>query len=534
MAETRDRQTEVLDATTSRRNFIKVAAAGAAGLSLVGMPGLARFAAAQDATEPTGTFTYIASSNFIGNWNPYANLVLSHMRAQRMVYDYLMWFDDQGGFIPGLAESFENVEPTVWEVKLRQGVKFHDGQDFTSKDVKASVELASNPNSVTGSLFPGQLTVEIVDDFNCKIITPTPFAALKTATLCGNQSAAIISHLDAEQGEEFLASKMNGTGPYKWVSYEGEAQGLKLTANTEYWRGMPKVKDVVIQYVGDPSTRLAALQSGQADLIESLGPDEAQLLEATGGFQVLRAPSTDSVMIGFRTTKAPLDNPKVRQAISYAIDVPTICTDIMLGYAEPNTAFIPKITLGYAEDPNYFTYDVEKAKALLAEAGFADGAGLPEFEIIVPVGFYPKTTEISQYIAQNLADVGIKLSIQTMEVSAWTEALFQPDAGHMIMHGWLVPTPDRQSWYTSLFRTPGLISSFSNAEVDAAIKAQAEEVDPAKRAEIVRTQLEPLLVANVPEFPMFVYELVTGVASNISGLSIPSWYEFDMFPVSKA
>jgi peptide/nickel transport system substrate-binding protein len=517
------------DAT--RRNVLK-AVGGAAGLALVGAPNFSRLAQAQ-ATEPTGTVTYLASSNFIGNWNPYANLVLTHMRAQRMVYDYLMWFDEEGGFIPGLAESFENIDPTTWEVKLRQGVKFHDGQDFTAQDVKASVELASNPSSVTGALFPGQLSVEIIDDFTAHIVTPTPFAALKTGTLCGNQSAAIISHLDAEKGEEFLSQKMNGTGPFKWVAYEGEAGGLHLTANTEYWRGMPKVKDVVIQYVGDPSTRLAALQSGQADIIESVGPDEAQLLESSGSFQVLRAPSTDAIMIAFRTTKPPLDNPVLRQAISYAIDVPSICTDIMLGYAAPNQAFIPAITLYFEEDPNYFTYDVEKAKTLLTEAGFPDGTGLPEFEIIVPVGFYPKTSEIAQYMAQNLQDIGVTLTLTTMEPSAFTEALFQTDVADMIMTGWLVPTPDRQSWYTSLFRTTGLISGFSNPDVDKAIQEQGEAIDSEVRADLIQNELHPLLDANVPHYPMYTYELVTGVSPQISGLVIPPWYEFDMFPVAK-
>lgn len=517
---------------TTRRKVMQ-AAGGAAGLAIIRNARSAESARAQDA-EPSGTVTYLTSSNFIGNWNPYANLVLSHMRAQRMVYDYLMWFDEEGGLVPGLAESVENLDPTTWEVKLRQGVKFHDGQDFTALDVKASVELASNPNSVTGSLFPGQLSVEVIDDFTAHITTPTPFAALMTGTLAGNQSAAIISHLDAEQGEEFLSQKMNGTGGFKWVSYEGEAGGLRLTANTEYWRQTPKVRDVVIQYVGDPNTRLAALQSGQADIIESVGPDEAQLLESSGAFQVLRTPSTDAVMIGFRSTKPPLDNPVLRQAISYAIDVPSITEDIMLGYATPNKAFIPEITLYFKENPNYFTYDPEKARALLAEAGFADGSGLPAFEMIVPVGLYPKMSEIAQYMAQNLQDVGITANLTTMEVSAWTEALFQQDVADMILHGWLVPTPDRQSWYTSLFRTTGLISGFSNEEVDQAINAQAEALESDARATIIQEELEPLLVTNVPEYPMYTYELVTGVSPSISGLTIPPWYEFDMVPVSKS
>src|SRR5690349_19903752 len=113
---------------------------------------------------------------------------------------------------------------------------------------------------------------------------------------------------------------MNGTGPFRWVDYEGESGGLHLTANTNYWRGMPKVKDVVIQYVANTSTRRAALQSGQADIVESLGPDEAAQLEGNTQFQVLKTLSTDAIQIAFRTAKPPMDNAKLRQAIAYAID----------------------------------------------------------------------------------------------------------------------------------------------------------------------------------------------------------------------
>lgn len=489
--------------------------------------------AAGGAAGPVGTVVYLSASNFVGKWNPYGNLVLPHMRAQRMVYDYLMWFDEKGNFVPGLATSFENVSPTVWEVKLRKDVKFHDGQAFTSKDVKASVELASNPKTVTGSLFPGQLTVEIVDDYTCKIITPTPFAALKTGVLCGNQSAAIICHEDAAKGEDWLNSRMNGTGPYKWVNYGGEAGGLKLTANGSYWRGTPKVKDVVIKFVPDPSTRMSALQAGQADIIESVGPDEAKLLERSPEFKVQHTLSTDAITLAFRTQKAPLDNAKVRQAIAYAIDVPTIVSKLMLGYAEANKAFTPSVTLGYKEDPNYPKYDPEKAKRLLADAGFPNGQGLRELTMLTNQGMYAKSKEASEFIVQNLAAVGIKVKLQLMEASAWIDAWFKQDEGDIVLHGWLVPTPDRQSWFTSLFKSPGLMNALKSKELDDAIALQTGKMDPKQRAETIQTQLEPLFVNLLPEFPMFTYELVTAHSAKLEGLQIPHWYEFDMLPVSK-
>jgi len=515
----------------NRKRFL--AAAGGATATLMATGSLAEAQALRPAGGPTGTVAYLSSSNFIGSWNPYENLVLVHMRAQRMVYDYLMWIDDNGNFMPGLATSFENISPTVWEVKLRRGVKFHDGQSFTAKDVKASVELASNPQSVTGSLFPGQVTVQVVNDYTARIRTPEPFAALKSGTLCANQSGAIISHEDAAKGENWLKKRMNGTGPFKMVNYQGESGGLNLTANTHYWRGTPKVQNVNIKYVNDTTTRLAALLSGQADIVEALGPDEAKRLTNFPGVSLQHTTSTDSINLAFRTQTYPMNNAKLRQAISYAIDVPSIVKNIYGGYAVANQSFGQPHTFGVKPDPKYFQYNPARAKSLLAEAGYPHGRGLPQLTLIAPIGAYPKTQEYSQFIVQNLQTIGINVHLETMDETSWNDALFKKE-GHMILHGWLVPTPDRNSWYTSLFRSTGLISFVNNSRVDQAIKAQSQELNPGKRIALIQNQLEPALVSTVPEFPMFTYDLITGVSSKIRGLHIPHWYEFDMFPVSKS
>jgi ABC-type transport system substrate-binding protein len=116
-----------------------------------------------------------------------------------MGYDYLMWIDNDGNSVPGSATSLDLTSPTLWEATLRQGVKFHDGHPFTTIDVKAAIELASNPKPATGLLLPGQLEVEVVDDYTARIHTPTPFAPLNGADLAANQSGAITFHKDAEQ-----------------------------------------------------------------------------------------------------------------------------------------------------------------------------------------------------------------------------------------------------------------------------------------------------------------------------------------------
>ena len=511
-----------------RRGFLKLAG-GTAALATLAACGQA---GGGGSASGGGTVTYLSASNFIGSWNPYDNLILIHMRAQRMVYDYLMWIDNDGKFVPGLATSLESTAPTTWEAKLRKGVKFHDGHPFTAADVKASIELASNPKSATGSLFPGQLQVEVVDDYTARIHTPEPFAALKGACLAANQSGAIISAADAAKGEDFLKSKMNGTGPFKMAGYGGEANGLHLTANHSYWRGKPKVGDVYIKYVSDTSTRLAALQSGQADIVEGLGPNEAKALAGTSGINVQHTTSTDSILLAFRCNKPPFDNAKLRLAVAHAINTPSIVKDIYGGYAVVNEMFGQPHTIGYKADPAFPKFDKAKAQQLLADAGFPGGQGLPQLTFMSTTGAYPKIQEISQFIVQNLQAIGIKVNLQVMDETAWQDAMFKPD-GHMFIHGWLVPTPDRNAWYTSLFRSKGLISFISDPTIDAAINAQSQALDPTSRVQVIQSKLEPALAAAMPEFPIFTYDLITGVSSKIHGLTIPHWYEFDMFPVSK-
>jgi ABC-type transport system substrate-binding protein len=143
------------------------------------------------------------------------------------------------------------------------------------------------------------------------------------------------------------------------------------------------------------------------------------------------------------------------------------------------------------------------------------------------------TNEYSQHIVQNLKDVGINVTLTMLDQPSWNDALFKPE-GHMILHGWLVPTPDRNPWYTSLFKTTGMIDSASDKAIDAAIEAQAAATDPAQRVKIIESQLEPALVNYAPGFPMFTYDLITGVSKKIKGLTVPHWYEFDVFPVSKS
>ncbi|KWX67052.1 hypothetical protein ASJ79_05055 [Mycobacterium sp. NAZ190054] len=462
------------------------------------------------------SITFLSAENLAGRWDPFDHTLLSQDRLQQAVYEGLLTLDEDLEYQPLLATEWSNPEPEIWEFKLREGVTFHDGTPLTANDVKASIEYVSNPE-VTGSFsFPNQFTAEVVDDHTVRINTGEPFAATLALLASGVSAVVAPAHL-IESGN--LDEKMVGTGPYMWDSYEGEETGVKLTANPEYWGEQPAVKDFYFRFVGDSQTRLAALQSGQAQIIDRVEPDQIPVIEATPGLAVQRTPTVESKWTAFRIQKAPMDNVKLRQAIAHAIDVPTIVDNIMMGSGEVNTSFLTSMQKFSGNSPTFPTYDPEKARQLLAEAGYPNGEGLRELEYCVSVGFYPKTKEYGEYIVQNLADIGIKSRLQTLEVARYNQLLFDPQACDLYDHGWFIASTDPEVVLLSLFRN-ALVTGAPLPEVAAVLEKEAATMDPQQRAEVFRNEVLPTIETSLPEFPMFASELATAYSDSLQGFEV--------------
>ena len=519
----------------SRRSFLRLTG-GAAGVALVSkfLTGCApaptpteapAATTAPGAAGPTGSATFLSAENLVGQWDPYNNTSLAHDRLQQFAYDNLAYRDEDLKLVPGLATSWEPINDTTWEFKLRKGVKFHDGQDFTAKDVKASVEHASNPDTVASFYYARQLEVEVVDDYTCRIHTGKPYAALVSAALCAGQGAPICCHEDLEKGSEWMQKKFNGTGAYKWVRYGGEAEGVVLEANMDYWGGpydqKPLIKDFTFRYVGDAAARRAALQTGEAQIIDRVEPDEVSLIEADSNLRVWRSINMEAKWLSMRVNYPPMDNQKLRQAIFYAIDRETIVNDILFGSGKVTDSYLTSSQDFYKPDPNFPTYNPEKAKALLAEAGYPNGEGLPELTVMFSVGFYPKNKEIGEFFIQNLADVGIKADLTLMEVAAYNQNLFIYDSFHIVDHGWFLAAPDPDGIFNSLF-LQGLTTGADDADVNAGIIKQSTTMDLEERGKVIQEELVPTLIDKVIEIPYLQSEMITGVAGNLEGLNIGS------------
>jgi peptide/nickel transport system substrate-binding protein len=475
-------------------------------------------------TEPTvatpakDSLVILSAESFTGSWDPTGHTVLANWHLEGLVFDTL-WEPDLtkvgADFVSRLALSWGYLADGVTlEIKLRPGVKFHDGSDFGADDVVASVARYSDPTRPMGFFWAEQITGKVVDPLTVDLTTKSGQAY---APLVNNLSWIHMMSADDIANEANLTAHMNGTGPFKFVSYENEE--AKLVVNEKYWDKVPQIKNVTYRYVADPSTRLAALQSGEADLIERVDSDQIPTINADSNLEIYKVNSNETKNLVFKWQVPPMQEVLIRQAISYAIDRETIVKDIMQGYGTVADSFVASTVWGYAPATGFPTFDPEKAKTLLAEAGYPGGQGLPELTYLTSVGFYPKTKEYGEVIVSNLADVGIKCKLVPMETASWLSALYSPASGNMVDTGWMNVGPDPDITLSSLYKNPGLTTGGGSAEINDALLSESRMVDPVKRAAYLKDVVYPMIANVMPQLPLFSSMLVYAKNTALQGFS---------------
>lgn len=458
----------------------------------------------------------LSAESFTGAWDPAGHTVLANVHLEQLVFDHLWevdWASGSTEYVPRLALSWGYLADGVTlEIKLRPGVKFQDGSDFDAEDVAATVERYSDPTKPMGFFWAEQMVGTAVDPLTVQITTTSgqPYAPL-----VNNLSfISIMSSADILD-EAKLKAGMNGTGAFKFVSYENEQ--VNLVANEDYWDGAPQIKTITFRYVADPATRLAALQSGEADLIERVDSEQIPTIQADANLELITLPSIEQKNLVFKWAVPPTEEALVRKAISYAIDRETIVNDIMQGYATVADSFVSPVAWGYAPAEGFPTYDPEMAKALLVEAGYPNGEGLPELTYLTSVGFYPKTKEYGEVIVSNLADVGIKCTLQPMETASWLNALYTPNSGNMVDTGWMPPALEPDMTLAALYKNPGLTTGGGSAEINEALINESRMVDPVQRAAYLKDVVYPLIADVMPQLPLFNSMLIYAKSTTLQG-----------------
>ena len=290
------------------------------------------------------------------------------------IYDALVTWDskDIGKVVPELAVSWRSVNPTTWQFKLRQGVKFHNGEPFNAEAAKFTIDrlITKGVHQVYGG-FATIERAEVVDPYTINVVTskPDPILVKRFAGYGGQMLPP--QYLKQVDWKDF-ALKPIGTGPYKFVEWVKDDR-VVLEANDGYWRGAPKIKKVVWRPIPDNFARVAALTRGEAQLITKVLPDHVAQIDKTGCCRVEHTLTNLITVYLINAQKGPLANTKVRQALNYAVDKNKIIKELYNGYAIPIGSGIPNTDFGFNPAIKPYPYDPAMAKKLLAEAGFAGG-----------------------------------------------------------------------------------------------------------------------------------------------------------------
>jgi peptide/nickel transport system substrate-binding protein len=469
-------------------------------------------------TPAKDSLVMLSAESFTGTWDPAGHTVLANLHLEQLVFDHLWevdWASGSTDYVPRLALSWGYLADGVTlEIKLRPGVKFQDGSDFGAEDVAATVQRYSDPTKPMGFFWAEQMIGTVVDPLTVDITTTS---GQGYAPLVNNLSFISIMSSDDIADEAKLKAGMNGTGAFKFVSYENEQ--VNLVANENYWDKVPQIKTIAFRYVADPATRLAALQSGEADLIERVDSEQIPSIQADANLDLISLPSIEQKNLVFKWAVPPMEQALVRKAISYAIDRETIVNDIMQGYATVADSFVSPVAWGYAPAEGFPTYDPQKAAELLVEAGYPNGDGLPELTYLTSVGFYPKTKEYGEVIVSNLADVGIKCTLQPMETASWLNALYSPASGNMVDTGWMPPALEPDMTLAALYKNPGLTTGGGSAEINDALINESRMVDPVQRAAYLKDVVYPLIAEVMPQLPLFNSMLIYAKSTSLQGFS---------------
>jgi len=322
-----------------------------------------------------------------------------------------------------LAESWRLLNETTWQFKLRRGVKFHNGEPFDGAAVKFSIERMLNPKQGA----PGRTSialidhVDVLDPYTVNVVTAKPFPLLPVRMSPGQCGTVGIlpPKYTAQVGDAGFAVKPVGTGPYRLVEWVKDDH-LILEANPGYHFHPPAVERLVFRPVPELTTRVAALLSGQADLVSDIPPDEvgkitqsgvARIEVSTLGGFVIMVKITNYLMPG------PWEDVRVRRAINYAVDMDTILKTVLEGYGQVLGVPLEKEAFGYDPNIKWYGYDPEKARALLREAGYPNGF---DMTLHAPNHRYMNDVELMQAVAAMLGKVGIRAKVQVWEQSLYT------------------------------------------------------------------------------------------------------------------
>ena len=416
-----------------------------------------------------------------------------------------------------LAESWRTLNDITWQFKLKHNVKFHNGEPLDAAAVKFSVERMLNPKQGA----PGRTSiatidhVDVIDAYTVNVVTKAPFPLLPVRMSpghCGTVGIVPPKYL-AQVGDAGFAVKPVGTGPYKFVEWVKDDR-LVLEANKDYHRGAPAIDRLIFRPVPELTTRVAALVSGQADLVSDIPPDQTGKIQASGtahveistlGGFVIMVKMTNYLMPG------PWTDVRVRRAINYAIDMDTIIKTVLEGYGTVLGVPLEKEAFGFNPNIKWYGYDPERAKALLREAGYANGF---EMTLHAPNRRYMNDIEVMQAMAQMLGKVGIKAKVEVWEQSIYTTKWRKRELLPAYMVAWGGAGVFDGDLLSSSVHSKSALAIFKNEALDKMLEDAQATNDPERRKAIY-WKAQELIYEEAPIIKAYQQAHIFGVSNRL-------------------
>ena len=389
-----------------------------------------------------------------------------------------------------LATAITPVDALIWEVKLRPGVRWHDGQRFTATDVKYTFDRMSDAarklrHVVPSDIFKG---VDVVDDLTVRIRLEKPYAPLARRLI---EFPMVPRHVIEAVGDEKFGEAPVGTGPYRFARWV-KGEFVELAANRDYWGPKPAYDVAIFRAVPEATTRVASLLSGSVDIATDIPPELANAVRTRGTLRLEPVQGMRVMYVGMNTHRKPLDNVKVRQALNFAIDKQALVEKAMSGYAVRNIGILSPRSFGYnPKVADRYPYDVARARQLLAEAGVTGG-----FDVSFDLGRrYFRDREVAQAIAGYLGAVGVRVQINEME---WGTFVVNWSAGKtegFWYHGFADMTGDADLPLYYFFSPAGQLwrAYFSDQQIADLVDRGRTTLDPKARTAAYEQALERIV-----------------------------------------
>ena len=407
------------------------------------------------------------------------------VRVGQLMYDSLMDLGEDLRAHPRLAERLERPDPLTYVVHLRHGVLFHDGRELTARDVVHTFSLFLNPAFVSPmkGAFTAMAGVRAVDDYTVAFALKAPFPSFPVTNLVP------VPILPAGVDEGTLARTPNGTGPYRFVRYATD-DTLEVASFAGYWNGRPQNSGVVFKVIPDDTMRGLELRKGTADLIvNDIPPDIVHQLEKDGDFSIVRSPGLDFSYLGFNMRDPVVSDKRLRHAIGFATNRDAIVKYLRRDLAHLATGLLPPRAWAYEPDIFMFTYDPDKAKQLLDEAGYRDPDGdgpLTRLRLSLKISTNEEVRLQSTVIQQDLRRVGIDLDVRTYEFATVFADILKGNFQIMSLQwvGGAVIDPDilRRVFYSTQTPPSGFNRGYyRNPEVDRLLDLAGAALDEGER-----------------------------------------------------